>query len=158
MTDVPPLRIRVYQPADLLVVHELNRAGLAAAGVPADADVYAGDLDDPAATYLRGRAILLVGEADGRVVAMGALQEVDRDSCEITRMRVAAPVQGRGYGRSMLHALEDHAVRLGYRRAVLLTGPDQHPAIDLYRSAGYTVTSWEQHGLIPGIRMTKSLP
>ncbi|MBO3744131.1 GNAT family N-acetyltransferase [Actinoplanes flavus] len=149
--------IRGYLPSDHKEVVALNRYGLAAAGVPLDDDVYAGDLDDVAATYLTGRATLLVGETGGIVVAMGALQPVDATTCEITRMRVAPTAQGRGYGKAILLALEDRARRFGYLEAVLLTGPNQHPAIDLYRAASYTVTGTENHGQLLGIRMWKRL-
>jgi len=157
MTDSAALTIRVYRASDHAQVVELNSYGLAAAGVPADADVYAGDLDDIAASYRVGRATMLVGERDGAVVAMGALRPVDETTCEITRMRVAPEAQGNGYGKAILVALEHHARRLGYRRAVLLTGPDQHPAVDLYGASAYAVTAVEHHGDLTGIRMAKDL-
>jgi ribosomal protein S18 acetylase RimI-like enzyme len=151
------LTIRVYRHSDRDDVVELNAYGLAAAGVPADADAYAGDLDDITTTYLTGRATMLIGEIDGRVVAMGALRPLTATTCEITRMRVHPDAQGRGHGKRMLIALEKRAVHLGYTDAVLLTGPNQHPAIDLYRAAGYTVTASENHGPVRGIRMHKPL-
>ena len=157
MTAETELTIRVYQPSDHDAVVKLNAYGLAAAGVPADADVYRGDLDDITATYLTGRATLLVGEHRGTVIAMGALQQVDDTTCEITRMRVHPKSQGRGYGKALLAALEDHARQLGYQHAVLLTGPDQHPAIDIYHAAGYTITATEQHGVLTGVRMRRNL-
>lgn len=157
MSSQPGLTIRVYQPGDHAAVVQLNAYGLAAAGVPADADVYSGDLDDVTATYLTGRATLLVGEHHGTVIAMGALQQIDATTCEVTRMRVHPEVQGRGYGKTILRALEDHARRLGYDHAVLLTGPDQHPAIDIYHAAGYTITATEHHGVLTGVRMRRNL-
>lgn len=149
--------IREYRASDHDRVVALNAYGLAAAGVPADADVYAGDLDDVDATYLTGRAALIVGEIGDEIVAMGALREIDQTTCEITRMRVAPHVQGRGYGKAILTSLEDTARRYGYRRATLITGPEQHPAIDLYKAANYTIARSERHGLLLGIRMEKSL-
>jgi len=149
--------IRRYLPEDHAAVVALNAYGLAAAGVPEDADVYAGDLDDLDATYLADRATLLVGEVAGKVVAMGALRPVDDTTCEITRMRVTPAMQGRGVGKAVLAALEDCARGLGYRFAVLLTGPDQHPAIDLYEAAGYRVVSFEHHGKVAGVRLRKGL-
>ena len=157
MLNEQPLTIRPYRGGDHDTVEALNAYGLAAAGVPADADVYAGDLDDVTTTYLTGRSTLLVGEHDGQVVAMGALREVDDITCEIMRMRVAPNVQGRGYGRAILQALEAEAALRGYSRAVLLTGPEQHPAIDLYQGSGYVVTAAEHHGNLAGVRMTKVL-
>jgi ribosomal protein S18 acetylase RimI-like enzyme len=149
------LQIRKYRREDHDAVVRLNAYGLAAAGVPVDADVYAGDMDNIVTTYLTGRATLLVGEVASAVIAMGALHPVNARTCEITRMRVAPSMQGRGIGRAMLTALEQTARELGYREAVLLTGPEQHPAIDLYRAAGYTVTATERHGPLIGVRMHK---
>ncbi len=157
MTTDPTLVIRAYRASDHEAVVALNAYGLAAAGVPPDADVYAGDLDDIASTYLTAGSTLIVGEVNELVVAMGALRRVDDTTCEITRMRVTPQVQGRGYGRAVLADLENQARHFGYRDAVLLTGPDQHPAIDLYRASGYVVTATEQHGTLSGVRMRKQL-
>lgn len=121
-TTPPPLYIRTYRPEDHPAVTALNRYGLAAAGVPEDADVYAGDLDDVTTSYLTGRAAMLVGEVDDTVVAMGAVTPIDDLTCEVVRMRVAPSSQGHGYGRAILHALQRAAAEMGYRRAVLLTG------------------------------------
>lgn len=151
------LVIRVYRPGDHSRLVALNAYGLAAAGVPAEIDVYAGDLDDITTTYLTARATMLVGESERTIVAMGALRPVDDSTCEITRMRVAPHAQGRGYGKAILNRLEDAARDRGYRYATLLTGPDQHPAVDLYRSSGYLITAQEHHGPLAGIRMTKQL-
>ena len=149
--------IRTYRDSDHKYVVKLNAYGLAAAGVPADVDAYAGDLDDITNTYLTGRAAMLIGDLDGQIVAMGALRLLSETVCEITRMRVHPSFQGRGYGKQMLIALEGQAVDFGYHDAVLLTGPDQHPAIDLYQAAGYTVIATENHGDILGVRMRKRL-
>ena len=157
MTSTRALTIRVYRDSDHESVVALNAYGLAAAGVPPESDVYACDLDDVASSYLTNGATLIIGEVDGLVVAMGALQRVDDTTGEITRMRVAPEVQGRGYGRAILAALEDRARRFGYRDAILLTGADQHPAVDLYRASGYVVTATEQHGSLTGVRMLKRL-
>jgi ribosomal protein S18 acetylase RimI-like enzyme len=155
--STPELHVRLYRPADHATVIRLNAYGLAAAGVPVSEDVYAGDLDDIAATYLTGRAVMLVGEVEGTVVAMGALREADAQACEVLRMRVDPRHQRLGYGRTMLHALEKEARSLGYEHATLLTGPSQHPAIDLYYSAGYTHVADEVHGTVAGIRLAKDL-
>lgn len=153
----PAFTLRVYRDSDHDHVVKLNAYGLAAAGVPADVDAYAGDLDDVTTTYLTGRATMLIGDLDGQVVAMGALRLLTDTTCEITRMRVDPSAQGRGYGKQVLKALEAQAIDFGYSNAVLLTGPDQHPAIDLYQAAGYTVIAIEDHGDIPGVRMRKNL-
>jgi ribosomal protein S18 acetylase RimI-like enzyme len=153
----PAITIRGYRDSDYDQVCKLNAYGLTAAGVPPDVDAYAGDLDDITSNYLTGRAAMLIGDIDGRVIAMGALRRVNDTTCEITRMRVDPSAQGRGHGKLILAALEAKAAEFGYQDAVLLTGPDQHPAIDLYQAAGYTVTGVENHGYIPGVRLHKRL-
>jgi ribosomal protein S18 acetylase RimI-like enzyme len=155
MTD--RLVIRLYRDTDHAAVTALNRYGLVAADVPDDADIYAGDLNAITETYLTGRNTLLVGEIAGSVVAMGGLREVDALTCEVLRMRVDPRHQGRGHGRRMLDALEERARQFGYRRVVLITGPDQHPAIDLYQAAGYQEAAVEAHGGLVGVRMVKPL-
>jgi GNAT superfamily N-acetyltransferase len=156
MTTEPALTIRAYRNTDHLQVVKLNAYGLAAAGVPADVDVYAGDLDNITGTYLTGRATMLIGELDGRLVAMGALRQINDTTCEITRMRVTPEAQGRGYGKQILAALEACARDFGYLQAILLTGPDQHPAIDIYQTAEYRTANIENYGDI-GLRK-KLLP
>jgi ribosomal protein S18 acetylase RimI-like enzyme len=154
---MPELVIREYEPADHDTLVELNRYGLAAAGVPEDVDIYRGDLDDIAGTYQGQRGVMLVGEVDGAVVAMGGLWQIDAASCEILRMRVHAKHQGQGFARALLSALEDRARQLGYQSAVLVTGPEQHPAIDLYHSAGYEQVEVERFGDLIGVRLVKQL-
>jgi len=157
MRSTTALVIRDYEPGDHESIVALNRYGLAAAGVPEEADIYRGDLDDVAGTYLGRRGVMLVGEVAGEVVAMGGLWQVDDASCEILRMRVHPGHQGRGFARDLLTALEEWARRLGYQSAVLVTGPEQHPAIDLYRSAGYVQGEAELFGELVGVRLVKSL-
>jgi len=154
---MPALVIRDYEPDDHQTLVELNRNGLAAAGVPEDADIYRGDLDDVAGKYLSQRGVMLVGVVEGAVVAMGGLWQVDAASCEILRMRVHPRHQGRGFARALLSELEERARQLGYQTAVLVTGPEQHPAIDLYRSAGYEQLEVERFGELIGVRLVKRL-
>lgn len=157
MNQSPPFIIRDYQPADHQEVSSLNRYGLEAAGVPTDSDIYAGDLDDVAGVYLTQNGAVLVGEVSNRLVGMDAILRIDDDNCEIARMRISQPCQGRGFGRAMLIALEARAHCLGYRRVVLVTGPHQHPAVDLYRSEGYDDVGLESFGDLIGLRMGKNL-
>jgi ribosomal protein S18 acetylase RimI-like enzyme len=100
---------------------------------------------------------MLVGELNGKVVAMGGVRRVDEATCELLRMRVYPEYQGRGYGSLVLDRLEGEAARLGYRRATLITGEDQHPAVDLYRSRGYRVDRRETLVGIPSVHMSKNL-
>jgi len=83
---------------------------------------------------------------DGWVVAMGgylpseAGYEDERtvdDAAELHRMRVAPPLQGEGYGRQLLEALERRAERAGFGRLLATTASRQKRALGLYAAAGY---------------------
>lgn len=84
----------------------------------------------------------LVGYAAG-VVAMGGWRFSGscpipaRRPAEIRRMFVAEAVRGRGYGRTVLAALEREAAAAGADVMILETGQPQVDAIGLYRTAGY---------------------
>lgn len=157
LPTLPGLLIGDYEPADHDTLVELNRYGLAAAGVPEDGDIYGGDLDDIAGSYLSRRGAMLVGAVEGEVVAMGGLWQVDALGCEILRMRVRPIHQGKGFARALLGALEGRARQLGYETAALVTGQDQHPAIDLYLSSGYVQGEVERFGDLIGVRLVKQL-
>lgn len=145
------LTIRPVGAGDKDALRALNAYGLVAAGIPAGEDYYAGFSLEPG-------GVLLVGEVDGAIVAMGAIRRLDDTTCEVLRMRVYPDHQGHGYGSAILVRLEDEARRLGYRRATLITGEQQHPAVDLYARHGYTVDRREVLLGIPSVHMSKNLP
>lgn len=58
---------------------------------------------------------------------------------ELKRMYVAPDMRGRGIGRELLTRLEAEARNLGLTRLVLETGTRQLEAIELYKSAGFSV-------------------
>jgi ribosomal protein S18 acetylase RimI-like enzyme len=72
-------------------------------------------------------------------------------------MRVHPDHQRQGFGREILQTLEDRARQLDYEIAVLVTGPEQHPAIDLYTNAGYEQVKTERFGNLVGVRMAKRI-
>jgi ribosomal protein S18 acetylase RimI-like enzyme len=158
-TRMGDLLLRWFRPSDLNELRALNAYGLAAAGIaPAD-DYYADeDLSNSEETYTeRTGGAMLVGEVDKRIVAMGAIRRIDAVKCELLRMRVYPDYQGRGYATAVLRLLEHEARRLGYTRIELLTGEDQHPAVDIYTRNSYRITRRETVIGIPSVRMSKKL-
>jgi len=84
------------------------------------------------------RGVFLVGfDASGVAVCGGGVKDVGDGACEIKRMYVIPDARNAGRGRELLVALEDAARKLGYERARLDTGPDQHGAWRMYLEAGY---------------------
>ena len=79
----------------------------------------------------------LVAYESTRPVACGGWKTLAPGVVEIKRMFVHPEARGRGYGRSILLALEDAARRLGHRRVLLDTAAPLDEAVALYLSAGY---------------------
>lgn len=87
-----------------------------------------------------GAAWLVVYD-DGRPVACGGLRPLAPDTGEIKRMFVSAAARRRGHARRLLGELEGIARDAGNTKIRLLTTELLPEALDLYRSAGYTIAS-----------------
>jgi GNAT superfamily N-acetyltransferase len=83
----------------------------------------------------------LVAYLGGHAVGCGGLQRLDSKTAEIRRVFLDERARGRGIGRRLLAALEEHARRLGYDRVVLTTGDRQPEALGLFRAVGYQETA-----------------
>ena len=90
-------------------------------------------LIDPAVTFYSLRA-------DGELLGIGAIKQLDLEHGEIKSMHTAQAARGRGVGRAVLGHLLDVARSRGYRRVSLETGTmaEFAPARALYASAGFT--------------------
>jgi ribosomal protein S18 acetylase RimI-like enzyme len=99
----------------------------------------------------------LVGETDGRIVAMGALRRVNATTALVKRMRVLPAFQRRGWGQMILTALEQRAVELGYRTLELDTTEQQIAAIAFYRKNRYVETGRRPFGQFIEILFRKEL-
>jgi len=88
---------------------------------------------DPAITFCSVRA-------DGELLGVGAIKELDPEHAEIKSMHTTAVARGRGVGRAMLTHLLGIARTRGYRKVSLETGTMEEfaPARALYESAGFT--------------------
>ncbi|GAA0562258.1 GNAT family N-acetyltransferase [Actinomadura livida] len=181
--DEPPvwsfgeLRLRRYRTADHGIVLALHREGLAQVGLrPGDGVYYDHDFFRMEDIYLRNDGEFLVGELDGRIVAMGGLRRADLvpggrarafggyapgtpvlDAVEMVRLRVRPAVQRRGYGAAVVRALEERARELGYRVLRADTTELQTPALALYRNFNWTETRRETIGGIINIYLEKPL-
>lgn len=76
---------------------------------------------------------------DGVLLAVGALQRLDRDHVEVKSMHTVEAARGQGIGRAMIEHLITVAREAGYRRLSLETGSmaEFAPARALYASAGF---------------------
>ena len=131
------LLIRRYRAPDRDAVWELHNVALDAVGAHGGHGPFDDDLHHIEDVYLSGGGEFLVGELDGRIVAMGALRPHDDDLPEITRMRVHPDCWRRGFAQSILNRLEDRACELGYRKLCLDTTAGQVAAQRMYEKNGY---------------------
>ena len=98
-------------------------------------EVYALDVDgllDPAVTFFSYRA-------DGKVLGVAALKQLDEGHAEIKSMHTAEEARGRGIGRALVDHMIAVARERGYRRLSLETGsgPAFAAARRLYASANF---------------------
>jgi putative acetyltransferase len=87
-----------------------------------------------------GIAFFSYRDADGSVLGVGALKELDPAQGELKSMHTAAEARGRGVGRALLEHLLTVARSRGYRRLWLETGttPGFAAARALYERAGFS--------------------
>ena len=155
------LALRRYDTRDADVVWELHEWAMRTAGTdPADVPG-TDDLRQIERHYVETGGAFLVGVPegdgaevdpavpetfDGPLVAMGGFlpSESGHDdertvpgAAELHRMRVAPPLQGRGYGRELLTALERRAADRGFEALLATTAARQEAAARFYPAAGY---------------------
>jgi len=132
------LTIRPFRPADAEPVWVLHNVALRDAGAHAGNGPWDEDLKRIPEAYADG--VFLIGEEDGRIVAMGGIQRLSPTEAEVKRMRVHPEFQRRGFGSRILERLESEAARLGVRTLKLHTTTLQVPAQKLYGKHGYRET------------------
>lgn len=131
------LKIRRYKSSDNQVVWQLHRLGLAEIGVkPSSDNPLDQDLSDIENVYLKHGDFIL-GEIDGKVVAMGAFKKIDQETAELKRMRVHPDFQRRGFGYEILKELEKRAKEMGYKKMILDSAKDWYKAQNFYHKNGY---------------------
>jgi ribosomal protein S18 acetylase RimI-like enzyme len=131
------LRVRPYRPEDREIVLRLHEIGLRETGTFVEGWDLDEDLLDIEGAYLNGSGEFLVGVLDGRIVAIGALKRIAPGQAVIKRVRVDPAFQRRGFGQTMLDALEECATQLGYATLHLDTTVQQQAARRLYTKNGY---------------------
>lgn len=132
--------IRRYSAGNREAVRRLHDEALHDVGAHLGEGPWDEDLGRIESEYLHDGGEFLVGELDGRLVAMGALKRDSEKQAELKRMRVDPAMQRRGLGRKMLEELEDRARGLGYSTLHLDTAVQQTAAHRLYASSGYRET------------------
>ncbi len=155
--DAGSLRLRRYIDADATSISALHNSSLNLADAHGGNGAWDDDLKNVTEVYLEAGGEFLVGEADGRLVAMGALVRAGATTGEIKRMRVDVNYQRQGFGRQILAALEARARELGYRRLRADTASGQTAAQSLYEESGFTKIGTGRMGRLELIIFEKRL-
>lgn len=152
------LKIRRYQESDYEAVLDMHVNGLIQVGSYAGSGPWDDDMRHIIEHYLQNEGEFLVGEYEGRVVAMGAFRKTGEKEAEIKRMRTHIDFQGRGFGQQIYDALEARAREMGYTRLHLDTGLYLYPAQQLYLKNGFVeVRRGDVHMGLPAIFYEKKL-
>lgn len=72
-------------------------------------------------------------------IACGAFKEYDPNTVELKRVFVIKENRGQGLSKMIISTLEELAMNIGYKHALLETGVKQYEAINLYKNSGYSV-------------------
>ncbi len=139
------LVLRRYREADRDAVWELHNLALHEVGAHGGQGGWDDDLHEIQTEYLDAGGEFLVGQCEGRIVAMGALLGESEDVAWIKRMRVHPDFQRRGFGRCVLRALIDRARVDGYATLKLDTTTLQTAAHRLYESEGFVQTTTREY-------------
>jgi GNAT superfamily N-acetyltransferase len=91
----------------------------------------------PVNSPVPARGTYLIAYFEGEPLACGALRPLEESVVEVRRMFVVKSARRKGFGKTILRALEGAACRLGYKFMRLETGNRQLPAMALYTSYGF---------------------
>lgn len=91
----------------------------------------------PAEEFAAPHGALIIIQENGESVAGGAFRRYDDQTAELKRIWTHSAHRRRGLARRVLAELEAEALRRGYTKLYLTTGPRQPEAKNLYLATGY---------------------
>lgn len=133
-------RIREYIDSDLPTIWDLHTKALQDIGVFLGKGTFDDDLNNIKKVYFDNNGVFLVGELDGKIIAMGAFWKKTKTIAEVKRMRVYKQFQGKGYGKQILSELEKRALKMGYKKLYLTAATAQIGARHFYENYGFKNT------------------
>ncbi len=95
-------------------------------------------LSNPEEEILKHGGEIFFAKLNGDVVGTCAMVKVDAETFELAKMAVTESAQGFGLGRKLAITVIDHARRAGATKMFLESNSRLLPALNLYRSVGFT--------------------
>ena len=141
------LIIRRYKKSDKKDVWNLHVTPLKDAHAYIGSGQWDKDMEDIENVYLKNGEFL-VGETDGKIVAIGAFKKISSEIAEIKRMRVLPGYQRNGFGQAIFDRLQKKAVGLGFKKIRLDTSTRQKAAQKFYEKNGFKEI---RRGLLGGL-------
>ena len=101
--------------------------------------------------YAPPEGALLFAQEGQTVAGCVALRKLSGEACEMKRLFVRPPFQGRGIGRALAEQIIREGTRLGYRSMRLDTLDRLKEAMSLYESLGFKRTQPYYPNPLPGV-------
>lgn len=73
---------------------------------------------------------------EGNIVAIARLDQIDPTLCQVRWVAVETALQGKGYGKKIMQAVEEKATAMGYKKLMLHA---RDYALRFYEKLGYTL-------------------
>lgn len=134
--DSTAITVRLAMPEDAEAIASLTRRAFAQQAALYEDDTLP-PLSDTAQTVQAAmeRGVVLVAEDAGGMLVGSVRGETQGERCLVGRLVVEPEQQGRGVGKALTAALEEHFADAA--RFELFTGHRSEPALHLYESLGY---------------------
>jgi GNAT superfamily N-acetyltransferase len=129
--------IHACAPDDIDVVRGLFREYQRAIGVDLCFQGFEQELQSLPGVYAAPSGLLLLAKVGGDVAGCAALRRQNQTTCEMKRLFVRPPFQGRGIGKALVAHIIGAARTLNYNAVRLDTLPSMVTATALYLSLGF---------------------
>jgi len=152
------MKLIQYEPEYQQSMLALHRSALQGFDLGMSQEQDEADLLDLENVYIQPGGEFLLGFIGPRLIAMGGFERVSDKEAELRRMRIAADLQGRGYGTILLRELERRAWQAGIRSLRLEAARRRPLTLEFYRKHGYMESGRGMYGTVETVRFVKSLP
>jgi ribosomal protein S18 acetylase RimI-like enzyme len=80
---------------------------------------------------------LILAFVDSLPCGCAALHKLEENICEMKRLYIKPGLRGKGFGKLLVNAVIDEAIKIDYSKMRLDTVPKMKEAINLYRDIGF---------------------